>query len=254
MWIDIPPISAQARERLGYPTQKPLALLERIVQASSNPGDLVLDPFCGCGTTVHAAQKLGRRWIGIDITHLAISLIERRLGEAFPGIDFTVHGQPKTLQDAQDLARRDKHQFEWWAVSVVGAVPAKGKKKGADRGIDGLIYFKPDGRTTEVAVVSVKGGEHVGVGMIRDLRGVMERERAPIGVFITQALPSRQMEKEAASAGFFECDAGKFPRLQIVTLAELFQGKLPRIPLADPTVSFRKAPRERVDRQGRLGV
>jgi len=141
VWTDIAPINSQAQERLGYPTQKPLALLERILNASSNIGDVVLDPFCGCGTAVHAAQKLGRSWIGIDITHLAISLIEKRLKDAFPGIKFDVHGTPKDLEGAADLALRDKYQFQWWACSLVNAQPFQGKKKGADGGIDGLIYF-----------------------------------------------------------------------------------------------------------------
>jgi site-specific DNA-methyltransferase (adenine-specific) len=141
VWTDIPPINSQAQERLGYPTQKPVALLERIIGASSNAGDIVLDPFCGCGTTIHAAQKLGRAWIGIDITHLAISLIERRLKDAFPGIAFEVHGTPKDLESAVDLASRDKYQFQWWAVSLVDARPYGGKKKGADGGIDGILFF-----------------------------------------------------------------------------------------------------------------
>jgi site-specific DNA-methyltransferase (adenine-specific) len=126
LWDDISPINSQAQERLGYPTQKPLALLERIISASSNPGDVVLDPFCGCGTAIHAAQKLGRQWIGIDITHLAISLIEKRLRDAFPGIEFEVHGTPKDLASARDLADRDKYQFQWWAVSMVDALPFGG--------------------------------------------------------------------------------------------------------------------------------
>ena len=137
-------------------------MLERIVAASSNEGDVVLDPFCGCGTAVHAAQKLGRHWIGIDVTHLAISLIERRMQAAFPDASFTVEGTPKDLASATDLARRDKYQFQWWAVSMVDAVPYGGKKKGADGGVDGLLYFKPDGKRTEKAIVSIKGGDHVG--------------------------------------------------------------------------------------------
>ena len=169
VWTDIPPINSQAQERLGYPTQKPVALLERIIAASSNPGDVVLDPFCGCGTAVHAAQKLGRQWIGIDITHLAISLIEKRLKDAFGRIQFEVHGTPKDLGARATSSARDQYQFQWWAVSLVNAVPYGGKKKGADGGIDGFIYFKPDGKTTEKAVVSVKGGEHVDVKMVRDL-------------------------------------------------------------------------------------
>jgi site-specific DNA-methyltransferase (adenine-specific) len=130
--------------------------LERIVEASSNLGDLVLDPFCGCGTTIHAAESLKRDWIGIDVTHLAISLIEKRLNDAWPGIEYEVHGTPKDLSGAKALADLDKYQFQWWAVSLVNAVPVGGKKKGADQGIDGAIYFKPDGKKTECAVVSVK--------------------------------------------------------------------------------------------------
>jgi SAM-dependent methyltransferase len=252
-WDDIRPINSQAQERLGYPTQKPLALLERIIAASSNEGDVVLDPFCGCGTAVHAAQKLGRQWIGIDITHLAISLIEKRLKDAFPGIAFEVHGTPKDLASARDLAERDKYQFQWWAVSMVDALPFGGKKKGADGGIDGIIYFKPDGKRTEKALVSVKGGGNVSVNMIRDLHSAMEREKAPIGVFITAALPTRPMETEAAAVGRFESEAtGRtYPRLQIITLAELFQGKKPDIPYVDQA-SVKRAKREETGRQERL--
>jgi site-specific DNA-methyltransferase (adenine-specific) len=243
LWNDIV-MSKSGAERLGYPTQKPLALLERIIAASSNAGDVVLDPFCGCGTAIHAAQKLGRQWIGIDVTHLAISLIEKRLKDAFPGIEFEVHGTPKDLASAQDLAERDKYQFQWWAVSMVDALPFGGKKKGADGGIDGIIYFKPDGKRTEKALVSVKGGNNVSVNMIRDLHSAMEREKAPIGVFITAAMPTRPMETEAAAVGRFEDEWGRtYPRLQIITLAELFQGKKPEMPFVDPA-SVKRAKRE----------
>jgi site-specific DNA-methyltransferase (adenine-specific) len=243
-WDDIRPLNSQAQERLGYPTQKPLALLERIISASSNEGDVVLDPFCGCGTAVHAAQKLGRQWIGIDVTHLAISLIEKRLRDAFPGIQFEVHGTPKDLASAEDLASRDKYQFQWWAVSMVDALPFGGKKKGADGGIDGIIYFKPDGKRTEKALVSVKGGGNVSVNMIRDLHSAMEREKAPMGVFITKVNPTTVMEKEAAAVGRFEDEWGRtYPKLQIITLAELFQGKKPDIPFVDPA-SVKRAKRE----------
>lgn len=253
LWDDIPPLSANAQERLGYPTQKPLALLERIIASSSNDQDIVLDPFCGCGTAIHAAQKLDRQWIGIDVTHLAISLIEKRMKAAFPGIVFTVEGTPKDLASAEDLAARDKYQFQWWAVSMVDAMPFGGKKKGADGGIDGVIYFKPDGRRTEKALVSVKGGDHVGVQMIRDLHSAMEREKAPIGVFITKALPTTPMEREAAAVGRFEDGFGRtYPRLQILTLAELFQGHKPDIPYVDPGAAFRKAAREDAARQAQL--
>jgi site-specific DNA-methyltransferase (adenine-specific) len=181
-WTDIAPINSQAQERLGYPTQKPLTLLDRIIRASSKEGDVVLDPFCGCGTAVHAAQKLGRQWIGIDITHLAISLIEKRLKDAFAGIKFEVHGTPRDLGGARDLFNRDPYQFQWWATSLVNAVPFGGKKKGADTGIDGIVYFKPDGKTTEKGIVSVKGGGNVDVKMIRELGKVVDREKAKIGL------------------------------------------------------------------------
>jgi site-specific DNA-methyltransferase (adenine-specific) len=248
VWNDLPPIHASSQERLGYPTQKPVALLERIISTSSNEGDVVLDPFCGCGTAVHAAQKLKRNWIGIDITHLAISLIEKRLRDAFPGISFEVHGTPKDLEGAQALAEQDKYQFQWWAVSLVNAVPYGGKKKGADSGIDGFIYFKPDGKTTEKAIVSVKGGGNVSVAMIRDLAHVVDREKAKIGVFLTLAEPTKPMQTEAVKAGFFETNFAKYQKIQILTIAELFAGKTPNIPLVDPT-AFKKAAVELDDNQ-----
>lgn len=252
IWSDVFPINSQAQERLGYPTQKPLALLERILNASSNPGDVVLDPFCGCGTAVHAAQKLGRQWIGIDITHLAISLIEKRLKDAFPGIAFEVHGTPKDLAGARDLAERDKYQFQWWACSLVDAQPYQGKKKGADGGIDGLIYFADavGGKAaTQRIVVSVKGG-NVTVNQVRDLKGVLDREKAPIGLFVTLEEPTKPMRVEAASAGFYRGGNGKdYPRLQILTVGELLEGhQRPEFPdLSMGSYTFKKAKRERLD-------
>jgi DNA modification methylase len=247
LWDDIPVINNRSKELLGYPTQKPLALLERIITVSSNDGDVVLDPFCGCGTAVHAAQKLHRRWIGIDITHLAISLIETRLRDAFPSIQYEVHGTPKDLDGARNLAGRDKYQFQWWAVSLVTAVPFGGKKKGADTGIDGLIYFKDfrDGKiTTEKVIVSVKGGENVNVSMIRDLAHVVEREKAKMGLFITLAEPTDPMRKEALKEGYFETSTGgKYLKLQIATIEQLLAGKKPDLPPADPTM-FAKAAKE----------
>jgi DNA modification methylase len=241
-------LNAAAAERLGYPTQKPLALMERIVNTSSNEGDVVLDPFCGCGTTIHAAQKLNRRWIGIDITHLAISLIEKRLNDAFPGIKYEVQGTPKDTEGARDLAARDKYQFQWWAVSLVNAVPFGGKKKGADTGIDGLIYFydfDPKGKVlTEKIIVSVKGGDNVGVGMIRDLAHVVAREKARMGLFITLAEPTDPMRKEALKEGYCETSSGgKFLKLQIATIEQLLAGKRADLPSSDPT-QFAKAAQE----------
>jgi DNA methylase/Restriction endonuclease len=251
IWTDMPGINNRSDELLGYPTQKPLALLERIVQASSNEGDIVLDPFCGCGTTIHAAQKLRRKWIGIDITHLAISLIEKRLRDAFPGIRFDVHGTPKDLGGARALAAQDKYQFQWWAVSLVSAVPFGGKKKGADSGIDGHIYFKPDGKTTEKAIVSVKGGENVSVAMVRDLAHVVDREKAKIGVFLTLAAATGPMKTEAIKAGHYKTDFGQYPKIQILTIKELFEGKKPAIPLVDPNF-FKKAKTETQETQEKL--
>jgi site-specific DNA-methyltransferase (adenine-specific) len=252
LWLDIPPLSAKAQERLGYPTQKPLALLERIIAASSNEGDVVLDPFCGCGTAVHAAQKLGRQWIGIDVTHLAIGLIEKRMQQAFPELTFEVKGRPQSLSAAQNLAERDKHQFELWALSVVDAVPWKGGRKGADGGIDGIIWFKPDGKKTEKAIVEVKGGG-TGVKDIGRLAQVMERENAKIGVFLTAQMPTRAMERDAAAVGVWENEytGRKHPRLQIITLAELFQNKRPDIPWVDAS-AVKKAKREDMSKQEKL--
>jgi site-specific DNA-methyltransferase (adenine-specific) len=254
VWTDVPPINSQAQERLGYPTQKPLALLERILKASSNEGDLVLDPFCGCGTTVHAAQKLNRRWIGIDVTHLAVGLIKRRLTDAFPLARFEVQGVPKDIGAAQALADADKHQFQLWALSLVEAQPFKGGRKGADGGIDGYIYFKPDGRTTEKAVVSIKGGAHVSDTMVKDLITTVEHERAGMGVFVTLAPPTKPMIARAAAAGLYKTEWRDYPRVQILTVAELLDGKKPEMPWLDPSV-FKKAKREAAPSgQGELGV
>ena len=250
-WDDIEHLHGSSGENLGYPTQKPLGLLERIIRVSSKEGDTVLDPFCGCGTAVHAAQKLGRQWAGIDITHLAISLIEKRLLDAFPSITFDIHGTPKDLDSARALAAQDKYQFQWWAVSLVNAVPFGGRKKGADGGIDGHIYFRPDGRTTEKAIVSVKGGENVQVAMVRDLAHVVDREKAKIGVFVTLAEPTAPMKTEAIKAGYYQTDFGKYPKIQILTIRELFEGKKPAIPLIDPT-AFKKAQTEATSKQEKL--
>ena len=224
-WTDIDRVSNTSGERLGYPTQKPLALLERIIQASSNKADVVLDPFCGCGTAVHAAQTLGREWIGIDITSLAISLIEKRMKAAFPTITFKVEGTPKDLDGARNLAERDKYQFQWWACSLVEAQPYQGKKKGADTGIDGIIFFQDDAQGAKKIIVSVKGGEHVGRTMIADLKNTVEREKAEIGLFVTLAEPTQPMITEAASAGFYESPKGQFPKIQILTIQDLLSGK-----------------------------
>jgi site-specific DNA-methyltransferase (adenine-specific) len=250
LWSDIV-MSKSGAERLGYPTQKPLALLERIISASSNEGDIVLDPFCGCGTTIHAAEKLKRQWIGIDITHLSISLIEKRLRDAFPGIKFEIHGSPKDLDGARDLAARDKYQFQWWAVSLVNAAPQNSKKKGADGGIDGVIYFKSGAKTTEKAIVSVKGG-HVGVDDVRVLARVVDREKAKIGVFISLEEHTQPMVKEAAGAGLYDGPTGKVPKIQLFTIEELLGGKRPRIPLVER--AFKVTEVENMEEQDELDL
>lgn len=249
VWADIRPL--QAYERLGYPTEKPVALLERILSASSNPGDVVLDPFCGCGTTVHSAEKLGRQWIGIDITHLSISLIERRLQDAFPGIKFEVHGRPKDVEGARDLARRDKHQFQIWATTKVEAQPFRAGKKGADGGVDGLLYFRSGAKAVEKAIVQVKGGG-VGVKDIRELNTVVDRERAKIGIYVSLEPPTGPMVSEAAAAGLYDGPTGKVPKIQILTIEQIFAGKRPNVPLMER--SFKAAAREQRDDQSELDL
>ena len=247
-WDDIPPINSQAAERLGYPTQKPLALLERIIAASSNPGDLVLDPFCGCGTTIDAAQLLGRAWVGIDITHLAIALQKYRLQDAHPGLPIRVVGEPEDLGAARQLAQDDRFQFQWWALSLMRARPLGGEvggagKKGADKGIDGVITFVDDASgKLKRALVQVKSGK-VSSRDIRDLVGTLDREKAQIGLFVTLEEPTRDMQAEAASAGVYTAawSQERFPRVQILTVGALLHGVKPQMPAAHGT--FKEAPR-----------
>lgn len=248
LWDDLPNINNRSNEMLGYATQKPEALLERILKASSNEGDLVLDPFCGCGTTVQVAQRLNRRWIGIDITHLAIGLIKKRLSDAFgPEIKSTydVIGEPTDYAGAAALAAEDKYQFQWWALGQVGARPAD-QKKGADRGIDGRLYFHDDesGQSKQI-VFSVKAG-HVTVPQVRDLVGVRAREKAEIGVFLCFEEPTKPMLREAAEGGLYKSSDGTtYPRLQILTIQQILDGKQPQYPLHRRDATFKKAPRSR---------
>ena len=249
-WIDISPVNSQAKERIGYPTQKPEALLERIIRASSNEGDVILDPFCGCGTAIAAAERLNRRWIGIDVTHLAVALIRHRLRDTF-GEDlgpYDVIGEPQDVASAESLALDNRYQFEWWALGLVDARPAQDKRKGADSGIDGYIYFFDDdnGKPKRV-IVQVKSG-NVGVSQIRDLKGVLERENAQIGLFITLKPPTGPMLTEATSAGVYVPDLypnHEFPRLQILTIEELLAGREALYPRFAPQATFRRAPRRR---------
>jgi DNA modification methylase len=245
VWTDIDPINSQAQERLHYPTQKPEALLERILTSSSSEGDCVLDPFCGCGTAITVAQRLKREWIGIDVTHLAIGLIKSRLRDAFgDGVTKTyrVIGEPTSVQDAEQLAKEDPYQFQWWALGLVAARRSE-EKRGSDQGIDGRLYFhdEPEGGKTKQIILSVKSG-HVSVPFIRDLRGVIERERAEIGVLITLDDATKPMRSEAASAGLYKSPWGSHPRLQILTIAEILEGK--GIDYPHPSnVTFKRAPK-----------
>ena len=251
LWDDIEALSASARERLGYPTQKPEALLERIIKASSNEGDIVLDPFCGCGTTVTVAEKLKREWVGIDITHLAISLMRNRLNDTFGNeIDYKVIGEPVDLRGAEELAEQDRYQFQWWALGLVGARPAKSEqKKGADEGIDGYIYFHddPKKKETKEVIIQVKSG-NTNVSDIRDLRGVVKREEAQIAVFITLREPTKPMQVEAVSSGYYRSPLGhNYPKIQILTIKELLEGKRISRPLEATGIdaTFRKAERHK---------
>jgi hypothetical protein len=246
IWTDVPPINSQSAERLGYPTQKPVALLERIINASSNPGDVVLDPFCGCGTTIAAAQALGRPWIGIDITHLAITLIKTRLNDSFgDSATFKVIGEPVSVPDAERLAESDPYQFQWWALGLVGARPVE-QKKGADKGIDGRIIFQGEKPGSfESIILSVKAGK-TGSAHVRDLKGVLEREKAAIGVLISMQKPTSDMKTEAVTAGFYESAfwGKKYPRIQLLTVAELLAGKgIEMPPIRQVGATFKKAPK-----------
>ncbi len=249
VWADINPVNPVAAERLGYPTQKPLALMERIIAASSDPGDLVLDPFCGCGTTIDAAQALGRRWIGIDITHLAVGLIKHRLIDRYgPEIanTYVTVGEPTTVEDAAVLAKEDPFQFQAWALGLVGARVAGSDKKGGDKGIDGRLYFhdSQSGPTRQI-VFSVKAG-HLVPSFVRDLGHVVTRERAEIGVLLSFAEPTAGMQAEAAEAGFYESPWGRHARLQLLTVAQLLDGRGIDYPhVTGANVTHRRAQRAR---------
>jgi site-specific DNA-methyltransferase (adenine-specific) len=260
LWNDITPTGGN--ERLGYPTQKPLALLDRIIEASSNPGDVILDPFCGCGTAIASAQKLGRKWIGIDITHLSIALQKYRLEAMFPGTKFKVVGEPKDIGAARQLASEDRYQFQWWALSLIRARPLGGQegsregKKGSDKGIDGVIAFIDDntGKAKRV-LVQVKSG-HVNSSHIRDLVGTVQREQAAIGVYITLEAPTRDMTTEAVKAGFYHSPGWNkdYPRIQILTIEELLHNAEVKMPPQFGT--FKQAQRvQQADAlQGELGL
>lgn len=254
-------------ERLGYQTQKPEGLLERIVSASSNPGDIVLDPFCGCGTAVVAAHRLGRQWVGIDITWLAVALMRNRLTTTFPG-DFPngipVDGEPADEAAALALAERDKYQFQFWAVGKLGGTSRGGEnRKGRDRGIDGVMTFPEmdPNRPSPVpeykqVIISVKGGA-TGPAHVRELVGTVEREKAALGVLVVTQAPTQEMEREAASAGLYHStwDGSTFPKIQILTAAEVVHGVTVEMPPQRLMPQYEPAPRaKRRALQGRLEV
>jgi len=240
LWDDIQMISSQSAERLGYPTQKPVALLKRIINATTDKGDVVLDPFCGCGTTIMAAQELNRRWIGIDITHLAISLIRSRLKEirVLANKDYKIIGEPADFESARALAETNPYQFQWWALSLIDARPTGQSsedphgKKGADKGVDGWITFREsDNLNLQKIVVQVKGG-HVGAQQIRDLIGTVQSSKSAMGIFITLNEPTEPMKQAAFEANHYQSPTWghKYPKIQIITIAELLSGKKPEIP------------------------
>jgi site-specific DNA-methyltransferase (adenine-specific) len=256
IWDDIQPVASQAKERQGYQTQKPLPLLERIINYSTNEGNIVLDPFCGCGTALIAAQKLNRRWIGIDITHLAITLMRNRLRDSFPSIQFEVIGEPVDLASAKALARQDRYQFQWWALGLIKARPLGEKKKGADKGIDGVIQFIDDASgKAKRAVVQVKSG-HVGVNAVRELKAVAAHDA--LGIFITLEPPTGPMQTEAISAEFYHSPGWDkdYPKIQILTIEELLHGKTVDMPPQTQTnVTFAKAPKISTRERGKqLGM
>ncbi|MBA7483386.1 hypothetical protein ES707_18900 [subsurface metagenome] len=254
VWTDIPPLNSQAQERLGYPTQKPLALLERIIKLSSKKGDLVLDPFCGCGTAIEAAQKLGRRWIGIDITALAVDVVERRLSRMGlrRNAHYRVDGIPLDMDGARRLFAEDPHQFQLWALTLVDGQPRDGGKKGADKGVDGIVYFQDDSKNSGQAVVSVKGGANIHPQHVRDLIGTMNNQRAKLGLFVTLHEPTSAMMKAAREAESIEAGGRLLPRVQICTVEELLKAKKPRLPPVYDIISAAAASRRGKSRSSEL--
>jgi DNA modification methylase len=224
-------IAAIGKERTGYPTQKPEALLERVIRASSKEGDVVLDPFCGCGTAIAVAERLERKWIGIDVTHLAINIIRDRMKDT----QFEVRGEPLDRDGARQLAEDDRFQFQWWILGRVGARPGD-KKKGADSGIDGELIFRdtPQSTTDRRIIISVKSGK-LQPAHVRELRGVVDREGAALGVLLTLEPPSQAMSVEASKAGFYESHWGRHPRLQILTAEQVLDGRSVDYPGANVT-------------------
>jgi hypothetical protein len=234
VWTDIDPINSQAAERLGYPTQKPLALLERVLRISTNEGDIVLDPFCGCGTSIDAAVKMDRQWLGIDVTYIAIDLIEKRLRHTYGdeiSMTYEVLGIPRDRAAALALFSRSPFDFERWAVSLINGQP--NQKQVGDKGIDGVARFPIDGRGAVGRVlISVKGGKQLNPAMVRDLGGTVTTQKGEMGVLITNGAPTRGMLDEANHAGTYHHPHFEqaYPRIQIITVEDLLVGKKPQMP------------------------
>jgi len=234
VWTDITPLQASSAERLGYPTQKPVALMERIISASSSEGDVVLDPFCGCGTTIAAAQDSGRSWIGMDVTYIAIDLIEKRLRHTYGDAirdTYEIRGIPQDTASAQALFDQSPFDFERWAVSLVQGQP--NERQVGDRGIDGVAMFDTDTRDGfGRLLVSVKGGRQIGPAFVRDLRGTIENQAAEMGLLITLHEPTRGMREEAHRSGSYRwpVNGQTYNRLQIRTVSQLLAGDLPKMP------------------------
>jgi len=247
VWTDIAPVNSQADERIGYPTQKPLTLLKRIILAASNPGDVVLDPFCGCGTAIEASAVLDRRWIGIDVTYVAIKVIRDRLKKHLPQEKYQVRGIPRDVEAARRLAEQTPHEFQNWAISELGG---NSRGKGGDRGIDGDIVFMTGRDQYGRAIISVKGSKYVAPAALRELIGTVKRERAECGILICFGPPSREMRREAAEAGQVDLSGGNLPRIRIVTVEELLKGvKLGLTVVLDSISSASEAKRVQAKRQ-----
>lgn len=240
VWTDIFPLNSQAQERIGYPTQKPLALLNRIISASSNPNDVILDPFCGCGTTIEAAEQAGRQWVGIDITHHAIDVIEGRLKKNHPASKYEIRGRPVDVDAARRLAAQDPYEFQWWANWMLGVQNYRERRKGPDRGIDGIIYFHNPPHGVGQVIVSVKAGQNITPDMVSALEGTVKREDAQLGVFVCAVEPTAGVRKNAAAMGIVPIGREHYPRIQIATVETLLHGPLPRMPRPVESEMFRQ--------------
>ncbi len=253
IWVDIFPINPMAKEKLGYPTQKPEALLERILKASSEEGNWILDPFCGCGTTVAVAERLNRNWIGIDISMQSINVIYQRMIAHYPNLKINIDGIPKDYESASNLAEKDKYAFQDWAITLVGGSPPSGEsKKGADRGVDGLILFyeKQNNSKLKKIIIQVKGGA-TGRGDIAKLKGDIDRENSPMGILITQNEPTSEMKREAVLSGDYQYSVTTaFPKIQTLSIKDWFEGKQVKLP-TDVVNPFKKAENKDLEKNQR---